>query len=71
MTERDWELYRLSVAGRLPEGPYKHATIAGINHKLHLLDQEEPTTAPLPREASRRAAAAGAATSALRTVGPQ
>jgi hypothetical protein len=46
MTERDWELYRLSVVEQLPEGPYKDATIAGIRHKLQLLDKHEPA----PRE---------------------
>jgi hypothetical protein len=40
MTERAWELYRLSVVDRLPEGPYKDAVIAGIQHKLKLLDQK-------------------------------
>jgi hypothetical protein len=41
MTERDWELYRLSVVKQLPEGPYKDAIVAGINHKLYVLDQQE------------------------------
>jgi len=45
MTERDWELYRLSVVEHLPEGPYKDAIISGISHKLFLLDQLEPTMA--------------------------
>lgn len=45
MTERDWELYRLSVVEQLPEGPYKDAVIAGIKHKLHMLDQRERTMA--------------------------
>ena len=39
MTERDWEMYRLSVVERLPEGPYKDAVIAGIKQKLNRLDQ--------------------------------
>jgi hypothetical protein len=59
MTERDWELYRLSVAGRMPEGPYKDAVIAGIEHKLSMLDGREPAKATSSREANRKAAAAG------------
>ncbi len=39
MTERDWELYRLSVVEQLPEGTYKDTLIAGIKFKLSLLDQ--------------------------------
>ncbi len=58
MTERDWELYRLSIVEQLPEGPYKDATIAGINLKLTLLDQPGPT---LASAANRKSAAAGAA----------
>jgi hypothetical protein len=49
MTERDWELYRLSVVDRMPEGPYKDAVIAGIKHKLKLLDQREPSLATFSR----------------------
>jgi hypothetical protein len=58
MTERDWELYRLSVVQQLPVGPYKDATIDGINFKLRLLDQQELRPAS---GAGRRAAAARAA----------
>ncbi len=57
MTERDWELYRLSVVEQLPEGPYKDAIIGGIKHKLTLLDQQELRPAPW---SGRRAIAAGA-----------
>jgi hypothetical protein len=46
MTEREWELYRLSVVRQFPEGPYKEATLAGIEHKLLLLDHQEPTHQP-------------------------
>ncbi len=42
MTERDWELYRLSVVEQMREGPYKDATIAAIRHKLQLLDSRNP-----------------------------
>jgi hypothetical protein len=58
MTERDWELYRLSVVEQLPEGPYRDAIIGGIKHKLILLGQQELRPAPGP---GRRAIAAGAA----------
>jgi hypothetical protein len=44
MTEREWELYRLSVVRKFPEGPYKEATLAGIEHKLRELDGQEPTS---------------------------
>ena len=39
MTERDWELYRLSVVEQMPESLYRDAIIAGISHKLFLLDR--------------------------------
>jgi hypothetical protein len=39
MTERDWELYRLRVVEQQPESPHKESVIAGIKHKLRLLDQ--------------------------------
>jgi len=42
MTERDWELYRLSVAESMPDSPYKLAVIEGIRHKLEMLAQVEP-----------------------------
>ena len=58
MTERDWELYRLSVVEQLPEGPYKNATIAGINLKIQLLDHQELTRTS---GAQGKAASAGAA----------
>jgi hypothetical protein len=38
MKERDWELYRLSVVERQPESTHKDSVIAGIKHKLKLLD---------------------------------
>jgi hypothetical protein len=41
MTERQWELYRLSVVQPLPESPYKHALISAIEHRLKLLDAHE------------------------------
>jgi hypothetical protein len=41
MTERHWELYRLSVAEQWPDSPYKAATIAGIRHKLRAIEDAE------------------------------
>jgi hypothetical protein len=39
MTERQWELYRLSVVQRMPDSDYKTAVLAGITYKLTMLDQ--------------------------------
>jgi len=52
MTERDWELYRLSVVARLPESPYKEAVIAGIQHKLSLIERDEPRALPIVSRAT-------------------
>lgn len=41
MTERDWELYRLSVVESMPDSPYKTAVIQGIRHKLAVLERAE------------------------------
>jgi hypothetical protein len=41
MTERQWELYRLSVAEKWPDSPYKAATITGIRHKLAVIENAE------------------------------
>jgi hypothetical protein len=41
MTERQWELYRLSVAEKWPDSPYKAATINGIQHKLAVIENTE------------------------------
>jgi hypothetical protein len=54
MTERDWELYRLSVVQQLPAGPYKDAIIGGIEHKLTLLDQQQLTQATRQTEGPQR-----------------
>jgi hypothetical protein len=48
MTERDWELYRLSVAESMPDSLYKKAVIEGIRHKLEVLEGDTP-----PRTGSR------------------
>ena len=39
--ERQWELYRLSVAEGMPDSAYKTAVLAGIAHKLKMLDRME------------------------------
>jgi hypothetical protein len=41
MTERQWELYRLSVVEKWPDSPHKEATIAGIRHKLAVIENTE------------------------------
>jgi hypothetical protein len=41
MTERHWELYRLSVAEQWPDSPYKAATITGIQNKLAPIEDAE------------------------------
>jgi hypothetical protein len=41
MNERQWELYRLSVAEEWPDSPYKTATIIGIRHKLAVIENAE------------------------------
>ena len=46
MTERQWELYRLSVANRMPESDYKTVVFAAITHKLKTLDRIENLQSP-------------------------
>jgi hypothetical protein len=41
MTERQWELYRLSAMKEAAESPHKEAVIRAIEHKLMTLDLEE------------------------------
>jgi hypothetical protein len=41
MTERQFELYRLSVVENMPDSPYKRAVIEGIQHKLKTIEMEE------------------------------
>jgi hypothetical protein len=41
MTERQWELYRLSVVEEWPESSYKSAVIGAIKHKLMTLARQE------------------------------
>jgi hypothetical protein len=44
MTERQWELYRRSVVERMPDSDYKTAVLAGIAHKLMMLDRIEASS---------------------------
>ncbi len=46
MTERQWELYRLSVVKEAEETPHKAAVIRAIEHKLMTLDLEENASIP-------------------------
>jgi hypothetical protein len=39
--ERQWELYRRSVAEGMPDSDYKQAVLAGIDHALMRLDSIE------------------------------
>ena len=39
--ERQWELYRRSVAEGMPDSNYKAAVLAGIEHALRKLDSIE------------------------------
>jgi hypothetical protein len=45
--ERRWELYRRSVAASMPESDYRTAVLAGISHKLMMLDRMEASRSPL------------------------
>ena len=53
MTERQWELYRLSVVEKMPESDYKTAVLAGIAHKLTMLDRMETLQFPTIEDAAR------------------
>jgi hypothetical protein len=44
MTERQWEVYRLSVVETWPDSPFKAATIAGIRNKLAVIEDAEAPT---------------------------
>jgi len=59
MTERQWELYRLSVVEEWPESTHKAAVVGAIKHKLMILAlqekasialQDSPTPTPQPRK---------------------
>ena len=53
MTERQWELYRLSVVERMPESDYKTAVLAGIAHRLKMLDRLEASHFAFIEDAAR------------------
>jgi len=51
--ERQWELYRRSVAEGMPDSDYKKAVLAGIAHALMRLDSIEASRSPLIEKAAR------------------
>lgn len=60
MSERHWEMYRLSVIERIPDSPYKEAVIEAIRHKLRMLEMLEASANPIhevPKGKSRIARA--------------
>ena len=48
MTERQWELYRLSVVEEWQESPHKAAVIEAIKHKLMILALQEKASIEEP-----------------------
>jgi hypothetical protein len=48
MTERQWELYRLSVVEEWQESPHKAAVVEAIKHKLMILALQEKASIDLP-----------------------
>ena len=48
MTEREWELYRLSVVEEWQESPRKAAVIEAIKHKLMILALQEKESIEAP-----------------------
>ena len=53
MTEHQWELYRLSVVEGMPDSDYKTAVLAGIAHKLKMLDRIEASHSAFIEDAAR------------------
>ena len=51
--ERQWELYRRSVAEGMPDSDYKAAVLAGIAHALMRLDSIEASRSPLNEDAAK------------------
>jgi hypothetical protein len=51
--ERQWELYRHSVAEGMPDSEYKAAVLAGIEHLLMRLDSMEASQSPFVEGAAR------------------
>jgi hypothetical protein len=52
MTEREWELYRLSMVESTPDSPYKQAVIEGIQNKLRVLEIQAASAELSRRRAS-------------------
>jgi len=48
MTERQWELYRLSVVDEWQESPHKAAVIGAIKHKLMIMALREKASINVP-----------------------
>jgi hypothetical protein len=51
--ERQWEIYRRSVAEGMPDSDYKKAVLAGIAHALMRLDSVETSRSPFVEDAAR------------------
>jgi hypothetical protein len=51
--ERQWELYRRSVAEGMPDSDYRTAVLAGIAHHLMRLDSIEASRSPFIEKAAR------------------
>ena len=51
--ERQWEMYRRSVAEGMPDSDYKKAVLAGIAHALMRLDSIEASPSPLMEDTAR------------------
>jgi len=51
--ERQWALYRRSVAEGMPDSEYKKAVLAGIAHALMRLDSIEASRRPFYENAAR------------------
>jgi hypothetical protein len=51
--ERQWEIYRRSVAEKMPDSDYKKAVLAGIAHALMRLDSIEASQSPLIEKPAR------------------
>ena len=47
MSERQWEMYRLSVIEGIPDSPYRAAVLEAILHKLRMLEMLEGSANPI------------------------
>jgi hypothetical protein len=52
MTERQWELYRLSIVIEWPESAHKAAVSGAIQHKLMTLALQEKASIKVPNHAT-------------------